>query len=63
MEAIGKCRVNLLNPKVNKEYKAEFVVVNTCTLLLGSKTVQQMNLVEVRYENIAVVQEKPEVMD
>ena len=48
MEAIGKCRVNLLNPKVNKEYKAEFVVVNEhCTTLLGSKTVQQMNLVEV----------------
>ena len=35
MKAIGKCRVNLLNPKVNKEYKAEFVVVNKhCTPLL-----------------------------
>ena len=61
MQTIGKCRVPLLNPKLNEEHEADFVVINeACTPLLGSKTVQQMKLVEVHYENIAAVEKENE---
>ena len=63
METIGKCRVNLVNPKVDEECEAEFVVVNKdCTPLLGSKTGQEMKLIEVHYEKILLIQEKTEAM-
>ena len=56
METIGKCRVNLVNPKVDEECEAEFVVVNKdCTPLLSSKTVQEMKLIEVHYEKISLI--------
>jgi len=61
MQTIGKCRVPLLNPKLKEEHEADFVVINeACTPLLGSKTVQQMKLVEVHYENIASVEKETE---
>ena len=57
MESTGKCRVQLVNPKNNEQYEIEFTAVEEeCTLLLGSKAVQQMNLIEIRYENIAALQ-------
>ena len=63
METSGKCRVNPVNPKVDEECEAEFVVVNKdCTPLLGSKTVQEIKLIEVHYEKISLIQEKPEAM-
>ena len=63
METIGKCRINLVNPKIDEECKAEFVVVNKdCTPLLDSKKVQEMKLIEVCYSNISLVQEKPDAM-
>ena len=56
MKPLGKCQLILLNPKNNMKYKAEFIVVNEDTTpLLGSTTVQEMNFIEVKYENIAVV--------
>ena len=59
MKSLGKCFMNLVNPKNGEEYKTEFVVVeDNCTPLLCSKSVQQMNLVEVKYENNAVVYEE-----
>ena len=61
MQTIGKCRVPLLNPKLNEEHEADFVVINeTCTPLLGSKTVRQMKLVEEHYEKIASVEKETE---
>ena len=58
METIGKCLVNLVNPQVDEECEAEFVVVNKdCTTLLGSKTVQEMKLIEVHYVKISLIQE------
>ena len=61
MQTIGKCRVPLINPKIKEEHEADFVVIKeACTPLLGSKTVQQMKLVEVHYENIASVQKETE---
>ena len=48
METIRKCRINLVNPKVDEECEAEFVVVNKgCNPLVGSKAVQEMKLIEV----------------
>ena len=56
MKPLGKCQLMLLNPKNNMKYKAEFIVVNEDTTpLLGSTTVQEINFIEVKYENIAVV--------
>jgi hypothetical protein len=58
MVSRGKCLVNMVNPKNGTVYETEFVVVEEeCNPLLGSKTVQQMDLVEVKYENIAMVRE------
>jgi hypothetical protein len=58
MVSHGKCLVNMVNPKNGTVYETEFVVVEEeCNPLLGSKTVQQMDLVEVKYENIAMVRE------
>ena len=63
METIGKCCVNLVNPKLDEECGAEFVVVNKdCTRLLGSRTVQEMKLIEVHCEKISLIQEKPKAM-
>ena len=48
--------------KWKKKYQAEFIIVDEDTTpLLGSRTVQQMNLVKVQYENIAVVQQPKEL--
>ena len=61
MQTKGKCRVPLLNPKLNEEHEADFVVINeVCTSLLGSKTVQQMKLLNGHYENIAAVENETE---
>ena len=62
MKVTGKCLVHLVNPKNGKKYQAEFIIVDEDTTpLLGSRTVQQMNLVKVQYENIAVVQQPKEL--
>ena len=56
MTAKGKCQLELLNPKNNKTYRAEFIVVKgNATPLLGSKAAQQMQLLKVQYENILAV--------
>lgn len=53
MPVLGTCRVSMRNPKNNKKYNAEFVVVKgDYTPLIGSRASQQMNLVTVQQENI-----------
>ncbi len=52
LQAEGVCKLKLLNPKLNKKYSLEFVVVNNdLTPLLGSKASQQMDLITVNSEN------------
>ncbi|KAJ8036532.1 hypothetical protein HOLleu_20538 [Holothuria leucospilota] len=54
-EPKGKCRLKLVNPRNNKKYGAEFVIVegDQAIPLLGSRAVQQMGLIEVKHESIA----------
>ena len=53
VEPIGQCTLNLKNEKTGQIYETEFVVLrDECTPLLGSETIQQMDLVKVQYENI-----------
>ena len=56
MPVLGTCRVRIRNPKNNKKYNAEFVVVKgDHTPLIGSRASQQMNLVTVQQDNIQQV--------
>ena len=56
MSVLGTCRVHMRNPKNNKKYNAEFVVVKgNYTPLIGSRASQQMNLVTVQQDNIQQV--------
>ena len=56
MPVLGTCRVRMRNPKNNKKYNAEFVVVKgNYTPLIGSRASQQMNLVTVQQDNIQQV--------
>ena len=53
VQPLGLCQVELRNSKNGKWYEAKFTVLKEeCTPLLGSETIQQMNLIQVRFENI-----------
>lgn len=55
LKPVGKCRVQLTNPRNGKKYKAEFVVVrvnDTSINLIGSRVAQQMQLIQVNHENL-----------
>ena len=53
LRPLGKCLVNMNNPKTGRKYKANFVVVdNASTSLLGARSIQQMDLVRIQHENI-----------
>ncbi|KAJ8034656.1 hypothetical protein HOLleu_21584 [Holothuria leucospilota] len=52
-EPKGKCRLKLVNPRNNKKYRAEFVIVEGDKAIpLCSRAVQQMGLIEVKHESI-----------
>ena len=52
----GKATINVMNPKTGLSYSVEFLVVREdFSSLLGSKTVQQMDLIQIKEENIASV--------
>ena len=47
----------MMNPRSDKSYKAQFVVVrDAATSLLGARTIQQMQLATVHHENIMVAE-------
>ena len=55
LRPVGKCRVQLTNPRNGKKYKVEFVVVkdNDADInLIGSIAEQRMNLIQVNHENL-----------
>ena len=53
LRQLGKCLVNMNNPKTGIKYKANFVVVDDAsTSLLGARSIQQMDLVRIQHENI-----------
>ena len=50
---LGKCLVNMNNPKTHTKYKANLVVLdNASTSLLGASSIQQMDLVRIQHEII-----------
>ena len=52
----GTCRVKIRNPKNNRKYSIEFMIVNDeLTPLLGAKVSQQMGLIKVQEENFEKV--------
>ena len=53
VKPIGKTRIQVINPKNNKKYSIEFMVVEeNCKSILGAKASQLMNLLVVNKENI-----------
>ena len=53
VKPIGKTRIQVINPKNNKKYSIEFMVVEeNCKSILGVKASQLMNLLVVNKENI-----------
>ena len=55
LRPVGKCRVQLTNPRNGKKYKVEFVVVKNDDAdvnLIGSIAAQRMNLIQVNYQNL-----------
>ena len=56
VKPVGQCTVELHNHKTEKSYQTEFVVrEERCKPLLGSETIQHMDLVHVRFENILLI--------
>ena len=52
----GTCRLTIRNPRNNKKYSVEFMVVKeSLTPLLGAKVIQHMGLVEIHQENFKQV--------
>ena len=53
VKPVGKTRIQVINPKNQKKYSVEFMVVNeNCKSILGAKASQLMNLLIVNKENI-----------
>ena len=60
----GKALMEVLNPKNGLRYDVEFLVVREDFIpLIGVKTLQSMNLIEVKSENIASVTDEVEKQD
>ena len=58
MKVLGVTKVQLRNPKNQKKYRVEFVVIEEdYTPLLGSVSAQKMGLITVKHENILNVTE------
>ena len=56
IEAEGKAKLELLNPRTGKRHLAEFVIVKqSLTTLIGKTTSEQMSLITVNYENFEEV--------
>ena len=55
VKPIGQCRVTITNPKNNKKYSVEFIVVKEAfTPLLGSQAIQQMGVISVNREKFTI---------
>ena len=53
VQQLGLCQLELCNTKNGKVYQVEFIVLRQdYTRLLGSETTQEMDLIQVLFENI-----------
>ena len=57
LRPMGKCKVKLRNPRNQKLYRLEFLVVNAegAVPLLGRRASEAMKLIKVHYENIMAI--------
>ena len=56
LEALGKVRIETRNPKNNKTYQVEYVIVSEGFKgLLGAKSIQELDLITVNMDNIMSV--------
>ena len=58
---LGECTLELHNPKTHNLYQVDFVVVDgdRCMPILGSPTIQEMDLIKVQQHNILSVETNP----
>ena len=57
---LGKCKLNVKNPKTKEDYSCDFVVVTeAATSILGATTVHEMGLIAVKYDIILIVKMIP----
>ena len=58
---LGQCTLELHNPKNKTTYQTEFVVVegDGCMPVLGSPTIQEMDLIKIQQHNILSVEATP----
>ena len=54
LRPIGKCKIQVWNPKSNQKHKVTFMVVpdETCANLIGSQAAQQMGFLDVHFEQL-----------
>lgn len=59
---LGQCTLQVKNPHNGKEYRLKFIVVenNTYRAILGSKSCQEMQLINVVHHNIMAMDTKKE---
>ena len=56
LQALGKCKVKVVNPTTKQKFKVDFVIVDKeLTPLLSGKAAQKMNLITVHYDKFKVV--------
>ena len=55
---LGECTLELHNPKTHKKYQVDFVVVDgdRCMPILGSLTIQEMDLIKVQQHRILSIE-------
>ena len=58
---LEECTVQLYNPKAHRMYQVDFVIVDgdRCMPILGSPTIQEMDLIKVQQHNILSVDANP----
>ena len=54
LRPIGKCKIQVYNPKSNQKHKVTFMVIpdETCTNLIGSQATQQMGFLDIHFEQL-----------
>ena len=62
VKPLGKCRLYIENPRTNRAYEEDFIVVREApTSVLGAVTTQRMGLVQFIYEHIQRMEASPDL--
>ena len=56
LQALGKCKIEVVNPTTKQKFKVDFVIVDKeLTPLLSGKAAQKMNFIKVNYDKFKVL--------